>query len=137
MKKQIAGLLFGMLVGGPCFAEIAVIVHPSNAAQISEDDVMRLFLGKKNKFSDGSKAVPIYLAQGHDAREEFNQKALRKSSSQLKAYWSKLIFTGKGAPPDALGSIEDVIAKVSSEPDTIAYIEASKATDAVKVVLTY
>lgn len=137
MKKQITGFVFGLMIGAPCFAEVAVIVHPSNTAQISDDDVARLFLGKKNKFSDGSKAVPIYLAQGHEAREEFNQKALRKSSSQLKAYWSKLIFTGKGTPPDALGSVEAVIAKVSSEPDAIAYIDASKVTDAVKVVLTY
>lgn len=137
MKTQIASLLLGLFIVTPCVADIAVIVHPSNVAQIGEDDVTRLFLGKKNKYSDGSKAVPIYLAQGHDAREEFNQKALRKSSSQLKAYWSKLIFTGKGTPPDALGSVDDVIAKVSSDPEAIAYIEASKATDAVKVVLTY
>ena len=81
--------------------------------------------------------MPIYLAQGHDARGEFNKKALGKSSSQLKAYWSKLIFTGKGTPPDALGSVEDVIAKVAADPSAIAYIDAGSVTDAVKVVKNY
>ncbi|HEY7771626.1 MAG TPA: phosphate ABC transporter substrate-binding protein, partial [Marinagarivorans sp.] len=89
------------------------------------------------RFADGSKAVPFYLAQGHDAREEFNQKALGKSSSQLKAYWSKLIFTGKGTPPDALGSVKDVIAKVASDPEAIAYIDAASVTDKVRVVQSY
>ncbi len=133
-------LLFGLcLIGSAnlCVAEIAVIVHPSNASAVSEDDVSRLFLGKKTAFEDGSKATPFYLAQGHDAVEEFNKKALGKSSSQLKAYWSKLIFTGKGTPPDALGNIEDVLARVASDPSAIAYIDAAKATGKVKVVVTY
>lgn len=137
MKYLVTSFIVGALFCQSALADIAVIVHPSNTAEVSQDDVVRLFLGKKNKFSNGAAAVPIYLAQGHDAREEFNQKVLNKSSSQLKAYWSKLIFTGKGTPPDALGSIEDVIAKVSAEPDAIAYIDAAKATSAVKVVLTY
>ena len=81
--------------------------------------------------------MPIYLAAGHNAREEFNKKALGKSSSQLKAYWSKLIFTGKGTPPDAIGNVEDVIAKVASDPSAIAYIDAGSVTGTVKVVQTY
>ncbi|MDZ7923856.1 MAG: phosphate ABC transporter substrate-binding protein [Marinagarivorans sp.] len=95
------------------------------------------FFRKKTAFEDGSKATPFYLAQGHDAVEEFNKKALGKSSSQLKAYWSKLIFTGKGTPPDALGNIDDVLARVASDPSAIAYIDAAKATKNVKVVVTY
>ena len=137
MKRILLSAVLGLTIGMPALADVVVIVHPSNAASVSEDDIGRLFLGKKNKFSDGAKAMPIYLAQGHDAREEFNKKALGKSSSQLKAYWSKLIFTGKGTPPDALGSVEDVIAKVSADPSAIAYIDAGSVTDAVKVVKNY
>lgn len=137
MKNILIASFISLAVAAPSFAEIVVIVNPANTANISEDDIGRLFLGKKSKFSDGSKAMPIYLAQGHAARDAFNKKALGKSSSQLKAYWSKLIFTGKGTPPDALGSVNDVIAKVSSEPSAIAYINAAAVNDSVKVVSTY
>ena len=129
--------LLGITLSAPAFADIVVIVNPANASEVTTDDVERLFLGKKNKFANGNKAVPFYLAQGHDAREEFNNKALGKSSSQLKAYWSKLIFTGKGTPPDALGNVEDVLAKVASDPEAIAYIDAASVTDAVRVVQAY
>lgn len=136
MKKLLLGLC---LIGSAnvCVADIAIIVNPANTSAVTEDDVSRLFLGKKASFANGDKATPFYLAQGHDAVEEFNKLALAKSSSQLKAYWSKLIFTGKGTPPDALGSIDDVIAKVASDPTAIAYIDASKVTAKVKVALTY
>jgi ABC-type phosphate transport system substrate-binding protein len=136
MKKIVLAVVLASLAN-VCLAEIVVIVHPSNTAVVSEDDVTRLFLGKKNTFESGAKATPFYLAQGHDAVEEFNKKALGKSSSQLKAYWSKLIFTGKGTPPDALGNIEDVLARVASDPSAIAYIDAAKVTSNVKVVATY
>ncbi len=119
------------------WAEVAVIVHPSNTATISPEDIDRIFLGKKNTFSDNNKATPFYLAQGHAAYDEFNKKALGKSSSQIKAYWSKLIFTGKGTPPDAIGDVKAVIAKVASDPSAIAYIDATQVTDEVKVVAKY
>ena len=137
MKKLLLAAVLGLGFSAPAFAEVAVIVNPSNSAAISKDDVGRLFLGKKSKFSDGSKAKPFYLAQGHSARDEFNKKALGKSSSQIKAYWSKLIFTGKGTPPDALGSIEAVLKRVAEEPGAIAYVDAASVDDTVKVVMTY
>lgn len=137
MKTLLLSALLGMTLSASAFADIVVIVNPANTSEVSADDVGRLFLGKKNKFADGSKAVPFYLAQGHEAREEFNKKALGKSSSQLKAYWSKLIFTGKGTPPDALGSVDDVIAKVASDPEAIAYIDAASVNDKVRVVQSY
>ena len=136
MKKILLGIALTSLTN-ICLAEIAVVVHPSNMTAVTEDDVSRLFLGKKSSFENGDKATPFYLAQGHEAVEEFNKKALGKSSSQLKAYWSKLIFTGKGTPPDALGNIEDVLARVASDPTAIAYVDAAKVTSKVKVALTY
>lgn len=137
MKKILIMSILSFTLSTPAFAEVVVIVNPANTAEISKADISRLFLGKKSKYSDNSKATPIYLAQGHAARDEFNKKALGKSSSQIKAYWSKLIFTGKGTPPDALGNIADVIAKVSSDPEAIAYIDAASANGSVKVVASY
>ncbi|WP_053979501.1 phosphate ABC transporter substrate-binding protein [Marinagarivorans algicola] len=137
MKNILMASMLSLSLAAPVFAEVVVIVNPANTANISDDDIGRLFLGKKSKFSDGSKAIPIYLAQGHAARDEFNKKALGKSSSQLKAYWSKLIFTGKGTPPNALGSVNDVIEKISTDPSAIAYIDAASVNDSVKVVATY
>ncbi|RZF80573.1 phosphate ABC transporter substrate-binding protein [Pseudoalteromonas sp. CO325X] len=127
---------FTLLSSSVALADVAVIVHPSNGSDINKDTVERIFIGKEKSFSNGNKAIPISQASGATA-DEFNQKALNKSSGQLKAYWSKLVFTGKGTPPKEVDNDAEVIQLVSSNPDTIGFVDAGSVTDAVKVVTTF
>lgn len=134
MKSLIAVLV--LLATNLAMAEVVVIVHPSNAAVVSGDDISRIFLGKKSSFPNGSDATPYYLAAGDPIREAFEEKALGKTSSQLKAYWSKLIFTGKGTPPPETANSDAAVAKVAADPSAIAYVDSGAVTGAVKVALT-
>lgn len=118
-------------------AEISIIVHPSNAASVSSDDVSRIFLGKKKSFSDGNTVVPINLKEGSDTRETFNSTVLNKNSSQLKAYWSKLVFTGKGAPPKEVASAAEMLKLIANNPNMIGYLDSSAVDASVKVVAKY
>lgn len=127
-------LLVLCLTSSLAFAEVAVIVHPANANQISDDDIKRIFLGKNKKFANGDSINAINLKSGDATRTEFERKALGKSSSQVKAYWSKLIFSGKAKPLKELASDGDVLSMVSSTPNAIAYIDASKVDASVKVL---
>jgi ABC-type phosphate transport system substrate-binding protein len=116
-------------------AETAVIVSKSNAnASIDGDVISRMFLGKTSKFPDGGQAVPIDQNDGTPARDAFNDSILGKNSSQLKAYWSRLIFTGKGTPPKQAGDDAAVKALVAANPNMIGYIDSSAVDDSVKVV---
>ncbi|CAM4169904.1 phosphate ABC transporter substrate-binding protein [Pseudoalteromonas byunsanensis] len=118
-------------------AEVSIIVHPSNASTFDQETIKKIFLGKTKSFSNGRSAILISASSSDPASDEFNTKVIGKSSSQVKAYWSKILFTGKGTPPQEMDSNNDVIAAVSSNPDAIGYIDASAATDAVKVVATF
>ncbi len=115
-------------------AEVAVIVNPNNSAVLSDSDISRLFLGKLKKFSGGDKAVVVNLKFGSATRNEFEQKVLKKSSSQIKAYWSKLVFSGKGKPPKELASDKDILALIASTPNAIAYVDAASVDGSVKVI---
>lgn len=117
-------------------ADVAVIVHPSNKNTFAPADVESIFMLKKSTFADGSKASVFYLGGDENTRNAFNEKALGKSSSQLKAYWSKLVFTGKGTPPPELPTAADAVAKVAADPSAVAYVDKSAVTPAVKVVLS-
>ena len=117
-------------------ADVAVIVHPTNKNTFAVSDVESIFMLKKSTFTDGSKATPFYLSGDETSRNIFNEKALGKSSSQLKAYWSKLVFTGKGTPPPELATSADAVAKVAADPTAVAYVDKSAVTPAVKVVLS-
>ncbi|MCU4675653.1 phosphate ABC transporter substrate-binding protein [Catenovulum sp. 2E275] len=130
-------LLISVFICSQSFAEIAVVVHPSNTAEISADDIERIFLGKKKTFSSGETAVPINLNESNSTRDGFNEKALNKSSSQLKAYWSKLVFTGKGTPPKEVDSAQEVIKLVSSNPNMIGYVDSSNIDSSVKVITKF
>lgn len=116
-------------------AEVAVIVNSSNAnATMSNSDISRIFLGKSSKFPDGSAASAIDQNDGNAARQEFNDKVLGKSESQLKSYWSRLIFTGKGTPPKQLGDDAAVKAAVAASPEMIGFIDAASVDGSVKVI---
>ena len=67
----------------------------------------------------------------------FYAKALEKSDSQLKAYWSKLIFTGKGTKPDSVKNDVAVIELVSKNPNIIGYIDSASVGPGVKVVAKF
>ncbi|NRQ44417.1 phosphate ABC transporter substrate-binding protein [Rheinheimera sp. YQF-2] len=137
MRIIKAALLVAAMVSGSVLADIAVVVNPANANAVSADDLSRLFLGRTSNFADGSKATPLNLAEGQPARDEFDNKVLNRSSAQLKAYWSKLVFTGKGTPPKELSDDAAVKAAVAADATAIGYISSSSVDSSVKVVASF
>jgi len=135
MIQKIALLVFVLSFGVQ--ADIAVIVNPANANVVSADDLNRLFLGRASSFADGTKATPLNLSEGQVARDEFDSKVLNRSSAQLKAYWSKLVFTGKGTPPKEMADDAAVKAAVAADPNAIGYISSGSVDGTVKVVTTF
>jgi len=137
MFKVISRLAIAMtfFVTALANAEVAVIVSASNAnSALDQDTISRVFLGKTSNFPDGSQAIPVDQNEGSASREAFNDKVLGKSSSQLKAYWSRLIFTGKGTPPKESGSDADIKNLVANNPNLIGYVDSSVVDSSVKVV---
>ena len=117
-------------------ADVVVIVNPdSSVSEIDDKWLGAIFLGKKKKFSDGSLAVPVEQIPGTSARDEFNEKIIKKSEAQLKAFWSQRIFTGKGQPPRIVSGDADVKKLVSENPAMIGYIDVSTVDETVKVIL--
>lgn len=135
MKKLILCVIF--LFTNFAYAEVAIIVHPSNESSFDESVISRIYTGKEKSFSNGNKIIPISQESSSAATEQFNSKLLNKTSSQLKAYWSKLIFTGKGTPPKELENDSEVIKMVAANPDTIGFVSSSAVSDNVKVVFTF
>lgn len=135
INKIIVMLL--SLVTIPCMAEVAVVVHPSNNDALDGGDISKIFLGKAKTFPSGGQAVPINQSVNTGINTEFEEKVLNKSASQLKAYWSKLLFTGKGQPPKDVGAEADVLALVANNPNMIGYMDAAKVDGSVKVVARF
>lgn len=133
MRKPIHGLLAGLLMATalPALAQsIAVIVNPANANPPSADQISSIFLGKSAELTG------IDLPDGNAVRNAFYQKVTGKDGAQLKAYWAKLVFTGKAQPLKEAASDAEVKKHVASDPKAIGYIDKSAVDGSVKVVLT-
>lgn len=115
---------------------VTVIVHPSNVNALNKKSIKKVFLGKSKKFPDGSQVIPVDLTKG-EARTQFLSSVIGKSESQLKAYWSKLIFTGKGQAPKTVDTEAEVIKLVSQNPNLIGYISDSAVDDSVKIAMKF
>ena len=113
----------------PALAEVVIVVNPKNAAtHMTADQVAQFFLGKSTMFT------PLDQAESSAIRAEFYKKVADKEPSQVKAIWSKLIFTGKGTPPKEYGSSADVKKAIAADANAIAYIEKAAVDASVKVV---
>lgn len=115
-------------------AEVVVVVHPGNDAALDAKSIQRIFLGKEKKFSNGKEAIPINQEARTASRNSFDTDTLGRSSSQVSAYWSKLVFTGKGIPPKEVTDDAAVIELVSGNPDAIGYVDSSAVTGSVKAI---
>lgn len=126
-----------VVISIPSRAEVVVIVHPSNDSTIDDDTIKKIFMGKTKKFSNGQIALPMNSAKGSATREEFSERAIGRSSSQINAHWSKLVFTGKGSMPKELDSDAEVISTIAANQGAIGYVSPDAVTGNVKVVATY
>jgi len=130
-------IILSLFLATTAWAETAVIVHPSNSQAIDQKAINKLFLGKVKSFPDGSTALPINQPAGSEIRTGFDGTVLNKTSSQVKAYWSQLLFTGKANPPKEVASDAEMKQLIASNPSTIGYIDAANVDSTIKVILTF
>lgn len=137
-KGQIA-LLWGALqaVYGPLsLAESGIDVVASKDSQItqlSREDVAELFLGKR-KYSNDFPVTPID-SKDEKLRDRFYLEVTEMSNIRIKAYWSRIVFSGQGRPPRE-ASITEAGSRLINEPGTLTYLPADQVTPDMKIVFS-
>jgi ABC-type phosphate transport system substrate-binding protein len=106
--------------------EIVVIVNLA-AATISKEQVADLYLGRSDAWT------PIDQAVGSEIYVEFYKKVTGRNSAQVKAIWSRILFTGGGVPPKQLRDSAAVKKAVAANPKAVGYIEKSAVDASIKV----
>ncbi|MDY6946769.1 MAG: phosphate ABC transporter substrate-binding protein [Pseudomonadota bacterium] len=131
----VIGLSLAMSTGMPARAEVVPVVSAkSPAPALARQELADIFLGRKMRFPDGRPVVPLDQQVGSPLREEFYDNVVGISAVQLKAHWSKIIFTGRGKPPRAMANDLEVRRAVASDPQYIGYIDRSLVDDSVRVL---
>lgn len=137
MKKLHAVLASVTLaaLSATAHADVVVVMSTKSAVDaLTKDQVSDIFLGKASTFPQGGQAVPIDLAAGAANRDEFYTKVTGRTAVQLKSYWAKQSFSGKGTAPKAVAGDDEVKKLIAANPNTIGYIDKSRVDASVKVV---
>ena len=119
----------GLLAAASAQAQVAVVMNAS-AAPLTQEQVSNIFLGRSPDFK------PVDLPESAPVRATFYKKATDRDVAQVKAVWSRLVFSGKAAPPKEVADAAAVKAAVKADPKAIGYIEKSAVDASVKVVLS-
>ena len=115
--------------------DLVVVTANENIDQLSLDDVARIFLGKVTRYPNGEEVVPLNLDPADPSYADFARLVLRKTPSQLKAYWAKRVFTGKGKPPRTVSSVQDLLDLVASDKRYLTYLDKNNVNHSVRLVL--
>lgn len=139
MKHNYKLFLVGVLMTAAFAsqAQVAVVVSAkSSATALTAEQAAGLFLGKSDQLPGVGTALLLDLPEGSATREAFYTKVAGKSGSQVKAAWSRLVFSGKATPPKELASSAEVKKMVAANPNAVGYIEKSAVDGSVKVLLS-
>lgn len=135
MRRLLCVLLLAALPVGEALADLVVIVNARNGvAVLSRNDVVNLFFGRNRQFFNGIEAMPVDLVDTDPKRARFYKMLVGKELSEIDAYWSRQVFTGRLQAPPRLASSDEVVRWVASHPGGIGFVEISKADARVRVV---
>ena len=109
-------------------AEIAVIVHPSNANAVDEATISKIYLGREKSFADGYfRDSPCRSANPLPRVRHLMKRYLKKSSSQLEGLlvesWCLL---GRALRPKKCSSDDEMVKLVAGNPSLMGYVRCGQ-----------
>lgn len=118
------------LLLGPAAAEASgvalVSARTGGITALDRETAAQLYLGRRTTLPDGRSIRLIDLPAGPE-RDLFYQQLTGKNPSQIRAYWSRLVFTGRAHPPREALDADDAVRRVLADPDALAYLPADAA----------
>lgn len=128
----VLGLLLGSARVG---AEVLVVTGlRSNPVSLDRERIEAIYLGRTIHLTDGTELTPLDLPNG-PTRDEFYLKLTGKNPVQIRAHWSRMVFTGRALPPREAESPAQVRLWLLESPDRIGYVDRNDNTAGLRILL--
>ena len=135
MRIALVTLLFLFSWPEISFSQVAVIAHKSVPVDtIKKSELLDFYTGDIKKWHDGQPVVILDLKPRGDTKKAF-YKFLGKRPSRMKSIWLKKMLSGEGDPPVFMSSEEEMLKKVASTPGAIGYVNQTKVSEEMKILL--
>lgn len=134
MRYLLRYLVLFLLVGSTIAADEAIVViGHSGLPKADLPTLQRLYTGRVTAISQQT-AIPVNLPAGDPVREQFLNSVMGQSEEQYTGYWLVRRYVGKGAPPQELASIDEVVKYVVGTAGAVGYVPASKVPPGGNVI---
>jgi ABC-type phosphate transport system substrate-binding protein len=127
-------LMLGWNAGALASDVVVVVSAHSSVRELSPNQIADIFLGRTRRFPNGERAVPIDQQEGSAAHQAFYSEYVGMSAAQVRANWSKILFTGRGQPPAQLESGAEVKKRIAEDPNAIGYVERNQVDASLRVI---
>ena len=135
--KNLIFLMVWLLYHGQmAMAEASIVVVANKNSllpRLSQEEVAALFLGKY-KSSNGIKVTPIDSTDER-LRERFYMDVANMNPIRVKAYWSRIVFSGQGRPPLEVTAAE-ARTRLAKEQEVLIYLPATQVQQNMKVIFS-
>lgn len=132
LKRYLIALL--LLLPTLASAELVIVTNSQSAiASLTDNEARQLFSGQLRSIG-GQRIQPLDLPANNASREHFYRTLTGRSPEQMRAYWTRLIFTGQGQPPREVSGYLELTSLISSSSEYIGYLPASEVNDRVRVI---
>ncbi len=138
MTRALIFLFVGLLAGvtaGAALAQVVVVAGARSPVEsLSREQAEQLYLGRLRHLADGTAVTLVDLPPG-PTRDLFYQALTGRNPAQTRAYWSRMVFTGRALPPKEARGIEEAISWIDANPSFVGYLPESEADERVRVLL--
>lgn len=101
-----------------------VAAREGGLTELDRETAEQLYLARRTTLPNGRTVTLVDLPAG-PARDQFYLRLTRKNPSQIRAYWSRMVFTGRAHPPHEANDQEDALRRVLTDPSALAYLPAA------------
>ncbi|WP_374486666.1 hypothetical protein [Zoogloea sp.] len=126
-----------LLAPGLSKAELVLVASARSAGiELNHERAENLYLGNTTTLADGTPVKLIDLPNGM-LRDDFYLKLTGKNPAQIRAYWSRQVFTGRALPPREAGSVAEARQWLTDIPNLIGYLERSDVPAGARILLRF
>ena len=105
-----------------------VIVHRDNpATSISRAELSAMFMRRDRRWPHGVDVSPVDQRATSKIREAFSRAVHDHSVAFVVRYWHRVVFSGRGIPPQIAGSDAEVITFVAASRGAVGYVSGDTA----------
>lgn len=137
MKKEITIFIVLLLLAANIFAQSAsVIVNKNSKVQnVSNEELRKIYLGKKEMWGDGSRIVLAFLSpEKSNSTNLLFDSVLGMDVLKFRKYWVKKLFAGNGIKPNEFDTEQEVIDFVMKNPGAIGVVSSGVNENNIRVV---